>query len=139
MTISLEDFVGTWSIERAIEDRKSAQTGRFVGTAVFEAAGETALSYQEVGKLQLDGGTAFTANRSYLWTFDGELVSVTFEDGRAFHDFTANGKAEGTDHLCGQDMYRVVYEFGDWPKWRTRWDVSGPRKDYTSTSTYLRA
>jgi len=45
-------------------------------------------------------------------------------------------QAEGTPHLCGQDLYHVAYDFRDWPRWSARWEVAGPRKDYVSTSTY---
>lgn len=59
-----------------------------------------------------------------------------FDDGRPFHRFCLAQKAEGSDHPCGDDLYRVAYDFSDWPHWQAVWTVVGPRKDYTSTTRY---
>jgi hypothetical protein len=48
------------------------------------------------------------------------------------------GQADGTEHPCGDDHYTVQYDFRSWPQWTAVWQVSGPRKDYTSRSAYTR-
>lgn len=132
-----DDFVGAWRLQRLIDDRMSAQTGDFQGTADLRVS-EAGLAYSETGKMRLGAGPIMTAQRQYNWTFRSDSVVVTFEDGAAFHSFVPAGLAPGTDHPCGDDFYRVVYDFTDWPIWQTTWDVMGPRKDYTSVSTYQR-
>ena len=39
-------------------------------------------------------------------------------------------------HVCDPDTYHIDYDFTDWPRWRVKTDVSGPRKDYTIRSLY---
>ena len=94
------------------------------------------LVYHEAGDLRLGTGPVLRAERRYLWHFGEGRVTVRFEDGRAFHAFPLTAEAEGSDHPCGEDLYRVTYDFRDWPRWRATWEVAGPRKDYTSISDY---
>lgn len=136
--LKAEDFAGEWSLRRAIDDRLADQLGTFEGIAKFVAGGEGSLKYLETGSLRLGQGPLMTATREYDWDFGAEEVTVTFPDGRPFHSFKPTGKSSGTDHPCGDDYYKVAYDFSDWPKWTAQWTVSGPRKDYTSTTHYLR-
>lgn len=132
------DFLGNWKVARSIEDRFSNQVGRFVGVAQFSHAADDTLLYKETGEIQLEQGPTMNATRSYIWYFADNQIDVFFEDGRPFHSFIADGKVAGTDHPCGDDYYTVAYDFLEWPCWLAIWTVKGPRKDYTSSSTYLR-
>lgn len=135
--LAAADFAGDWLIARAIADRHAAQTGRFDGRAWFTPTGPDHFRYREDGVLHLGAGPAMTATRAYGWAFDGARVAVTFADGRPFHSFPLAG-GPGEDHPCGEDLYRVAYDFSRWPVWEVTWTVSGPRKDYTMTSCYRR-
>lgn len=135
--LNQSDFLGMWRLRRFIEDRLSAQTGDFRGSALLHDA-DSGLAYSESGKMQFGAGPIMNAERRYHWAFMPESVVVTFENGADFHSFVPAGRAPGTDHPCGDDFYRVVYDFTDWPVWKTTWTVQGPRKDYTSVSTYQR-
>ena len=137
--LSADDFAGAWTLERDITDRHLGQDGRFRGTADLRADGASILRYAETGQMQLGRGPAMTATRSYNWQFTDAGVFVTFADGAAFHSFIPTGIGAGTDHPCGDDFYQVKYDFTKWPEWSATWSVSGPRKDYTSTSRYTRA
>lgn len=141
----LDAFLGLWSVSRRIEDRRGGQEGAFRGTARFAVAGEGVndaadedgtgrLRYHEDGTLTLGRGMPLRATRDYLWRLaDGRIV-VDHGDGRVFHAFDpAQPRAE---HLCGQDLYQVEYDFSRWPQWRTIWVVSGPAKDYRMTTDY---
>ncbi len=136
--VPAEAFEGTWQVERRIEDRQIGQTGRFVGQAVFEPEGSGALRYAEEGWLYLGATAPMRASRVYLWQFGAEGVAVRFADGRPFHSFVPFGAGAGTDHPCGEDLYRVLYDFRDWPLWWTDWEVTGPRKDYAMKTRYDR-
>lgn len=138
MRLRSQDFAGSWSLERQIDDRHSGHEGRFEGRAVLTPDGD-GLIYDEAGTLRLGSGPSMTAERRYLWRFGVGGVEVRFADGAAFHRFVPMGAGAGTDHPCGADYYRVRYDFNRWPDWEAVWTVSGPRKDYTSYSRYARA
>ncbi len=137
MMIGPADFVGQWRLTRQIDDRRAGATGHMEGQATFTPIGH-ALRYFEEGQLRLGDGPMLEAQRIYLWDFDGEEVAMRFEDGRAFHRFRPAGLSPGTEHPCGDDLYRVEYDFTAWPIWSATWEVSGPRKDYTFVSRYSR-
>ena len=132
---SPSDFEGLWQIDRRIEDRRAGGTARMAGTArITPESGRW--RYAETGTLVLDGGAELTSERVYLWQITPERVEVFFDDGRSFHAFTPDGRAER--HLCDPDLYVPAYDFSDWPAWSVRWEVTGPRKDYGSFTRYRR-
>lgn len=131
----LQAFLGTWDIERSIEDRLAGQQGRFGGQAVF-AAGEFWIDYHESGTIVLGSAPALAATRAYRWLEDGEEIEVRFGDGRPFHRFRPGDAAPEAVHQCPPDLYRVRYDFRQWPAWEAIWDVRGPRKDYCMLSRF---
>ena len=137
MTIGPDAFVGRWRLDRRIVDRRASAKGRMEGEACLTPTG-SGLRYEERGQLRIGDGPALEAQRVYLWVFDGQEVAMKFADGRDFHRFRPWGQGAGTDHPCGDDIYRVAYDFTQWPIWTATWDVSGPRKDYTFVSLYRR-
>lgn len=132
------DFAGVWQLERSITDRLSGQASRFSGQAQFAPRPPQGLDYHESGLLHLGDAVPLVATRRYLWDFVAGKVAVRFADGQPFHDFAPGTTGEGSLHLCGGDTYRVAYDFDQWPAWRVRWQVLGPRKDYAMTSQYQR-
>ena len=92
---------------------------------------------EEEGWLALPGGGApLRATRRYLWAADAAWLEVRFEDGRPFHTVPLDVARPEAAHDCAPDVYRVAYDFADWPRWRAVWRVTGPRKDYVMTSDY---
>jgi hypothetical protein len=61
---------------------------------------------------------------------------VLFADGRPFHAFDPGAARPEAAHDCPPDLYRVRYDFSDWPDWQAAWEVRGPRKDYRMVSRY---
>lgn len=135
--LPLSGFQGDWRIQRRIDDRLSGRPGRFEGMARLTPEGD-GLRYREEGRLWLGDGPGFPAHRSYLWLRGDTAIEVRFEDGRPFHAFRPEGRAPGTDHPCGRDLYRVTYDFTGWPIWSSEWIVTGPAKDYVMTSVHER-
>lgn len=133
-----DDFAGRWHVARKITDHRGGQSGAFDGQAVFTPDGRDRLIYREEGVLTLAQGGPLKAERTYLWQFAADVVTVSFEDGRPFHSFALRAHAAGSDHLCGRDLYQVVYDFALWPVWQAVWQVAGPAKDYVSHSAYQR-
>lgn len=136
--LAQDDFLGSWQVARSIDDRLTHQVGAFHGTARFVTLG-SGLDYSEIGKMRLGTGPQMQAERRYLWQWAHSDIEVCFADGAAFHRFVPAGKAAGTTHLCGEDLYDVTYDFTHWPTWEAVWRVKGPRKDYVSASVYTRA
>ena len=138
MMLGAHEFTGDWTLRRVIKDHLAGQDGTLVGQARFAPLGQNQLDYHEHGTLTLDGGAQMAASRRYLWAFAAGRVDVAFEDGAAFHSFVPNGHAAGTDHPCGADFYTVRYDFTAWPAWSAVWTVTGPRKNYVSSTYYAR-
>ena len=136
MAPKLSDFIQRWQLDRQIDDHLTSQTGMLAGQVRFTQTGPNDLDYAETGELRLATLAPMRAERRYLWTFDKEGVIVRFADGSAFHRFDLGESGRGTDHHCGDDLYRVHYDFRQWPRWRAVWTVTGPRKTYTSISDY---
>jgi len=130
-------FAGLWSVARDIEDFAGGPAGRFRGLARITPM-PGGLRYAEHGRLVL-GAAKMSAERVYLWRFAGPTaVEVTHPDGAPFHRFDWAGVESRATHQCGEDRYEVRYSFAA-SSWHAHWRVSGPRKDYASTTRYLRA
>jgi hypothetical protein len=137
MTLTTEArFAGLWRVSREIEDFAGAPGGRFRGMARITPE-EGGLRYAEQGELTL-GAARMQASRVYLWRPDGATrVRVLKEDGSAFHSFDWSTVECVDTHLCGEDRYEVRYSFAA-ESWHAHWRVTGPRKDYASTTRYIR-
>ncbi len=130
-------FVGVWSVTRDIEEMGGGPSGRFRGLARITPDGD-GLRYAEQGLLTL-GQAKMTAARVYLWRLEGDSgVAVRYEDGAPFHRFDWRQTQSADEHQCGADRYAVRYSFAA-ESWHAHWRVTGPRKNYASTTLYLRA
>lgn len=135
----LHAFAGRWSLSRLVEDRREGAATRVEGTVTLAPHG-AGLVWDEAGTMRRPDGAVLVVGRRYLWRQrpDGG-IAVLFDDGRPFHDFHP-GRADAgeTVHLCAPDRYAVRYAFELPQRWRAVWRVTGPRKDYVSTTEYLR-
>ena len=136
--IGQQAFAGRWAVGRVMTDLGGGPDGRFTGTALFESRGPSCLTYLEEGQLVLGEVPPMAASRRYIWTFSARRVAVSFGDGRPFHSFQLGVSGAGSDHLCGEDLYRVSYDFEAWPVWSVQWHVTGPRKNYAMLTHYAR-
>jgi Family of unknown function (DUF6314) len=130
----LDDFLGAWRLHRRILDRRAGEVGRLTGHAVFRTGAGGAVQEEE-GTLTLPNRPPMTATRTYLWSEAPGRLVVQFADGSDFHDFDALAARPEARHLCGDDLYRVRYDFRRWPNWRAVWRVTGPRKDLVIASS----
>lgn len=136
---SLGDFAGDWLLERVIDDALTGERLHATGRALF-ARDRQGLVYDETVGMVLASGQRLHGTRRYLWRADpGGGITVAFDDGRLFHRI-APGQARCEDrHDCAPDLYVGAYDFTDWPEFRVRWQVKGPRKDYTLQTVYRRS
>ena len=132
---SLAALEGVWLLERRIEHADGA-VHRLRGRAVFRRSG-LRLVQEEEGALSGDGiARPLRASRRYLWSAAPGRLDCAFADGRPFHSVPLSVGRPETVHLCDPDRYHVSYDLTDFPRWQTRWHVTGPRKDYVMTSHY---
>lgn len=134
---SLSAFAGTWSLQRKIVDHRRGETGSFTGT-VSITGDDREVIYREEGSLILAARPPVRGTRTYRWHKVGHAIEVFFNDHRPFHSFALGRHRVAAEHLCRADLYRVTYDFCDWPAWSTVWDVQGPAKKYRLVSHYAR-
>jgi hypothetical protein len=133
--VSLEALEGRWRLTRRVENADGS-AATLQGVTVFRREGD-GLVQEEEGWLTLPGGAApLRATRRYLWAAGASELEVRFGDGRPFHTVPLGVARPEAAHDCAPDLYRVAYDFSDWPRWRAVWRVTGPRKDYVMTSDY---
>ncbi len=135
---SLDAFLGSWTFSREITDHISGAQSHVKGILTFTALAD-GLLYHETGMLEIKGQRPMQAERRYLWQKAPVGIAVSFEDGRSFHTITLDGLRPHASHHCEPDQYEVDYDFTDWPRWRSVWQVRGPRKDYVLRSHHTRS
>jgi len=130
---------GEWALERTIESLEASMSG----IARFTRLG-CGLHYREEGLTRLANGQLFNAHREYCFERQPQGFAVFFAEmpPRLFHriDITATGaglRGSGA-HLSTPDTYDSTYEFLPDGTFVTRHEVRGPRKAYTSISTFRR-
>lgn len=125
-----EQLVGTWRLAREIDDRHTGQRLHLDGTTRLELVGDE-VAWVESGLLSRPGASPTPVSRRLRVVRRDEAWWVLFEDGRDFHPWRPG---RWVDHRCGADDYRGLIEVGA-SGWRVTWEVTGPAKAYTMTST----
>lgn len=126
-------LLGTWQLNRLIEDHLADEESRIRGTLELSAVADHRIRWEERGHWQRPAGVI--AVRRGLW-----LVRETdgwwalFEDERPFHPWRP-----GTEvvHPCSLDTYRGRFE-GTTEQWTITWEVTGPGKDYRMSTLLTR-
>jgi len=136
----LKRLTGSWSFNRLIAGQGSMQ-----GLATFTPLDPDTLAYREHGRLKLLTGTVLEAEREYVFREHGPGFDVFFKETppRLFHAVSLSAFGDGAlsasaDHLCNQDHYQSTYSFRPDGSFVIRHVVSGPRKDYSTLTTYVR-
>jgi hypothetical protein len=130
----LAGLLGVWQVSRVLRSTDGLRA-RFKGIATWAPEGD-GLRCDETGTLT-QNGTAFPATRTTLWRATTTTLDVAFADGRPFHSFPPEARANAR-HDCAPDTYDLYYDFTGWPRWSCRWRVTGPRKDYRALTRYRR-
>lgn len=130
----LEDLLGTWRLRRRIRDDSTGAIVRVVGHVRFERLAD-GIVQREAGTMVMPGRPPMAATRTYLWSEAPGRLDVSYADGSPFHAFDPAAPRPVAEHRCGDDLYRVRYDFGRWPRWRSVWQVTGPRKEMVIVSS----
>jgi hypothetical protein len=133
-------LAGAWAFDRVIEGQ-----GSMKGLATFASLDAENLAYREQGHLKLLNGIELEAEREYVFRERDRGFEVLFKENppRLFHAIelaaSDGGALSGSaGHLCNLDDYQSTYTFLADGRFAVRHVVSGPRKDYTMTTTYTR-
>ena len=135
-------LLGSWSLERVIDDRGSHQLSHVEGTLdlSLDAASAEGLCWEERATWRRsEGETPVSRTLRLAPTADGWWVR--FADGRDFHPWRPGQQVV---HRCGADTYPGVVSgtpvgSGIDLEWAVEWRVTGPEKDYTSTTRLRRS
>ncbi|WP_205472808.1 DUF6314 family protein [Nocardioides sp. SYSU D00038] len=127
------DLLGTWRMERTVDDRVAGRRLALTATLTLTDEPDGRVRWHEAGTVDWWGDPApFTRTLFAEQRPDGWWL--TFDDGR---DFVPWVPGERVDHPCGADHYAGLLEpLAD--GWSVRWEVAGPAKDYTMVSRLTR-
>jgi hypothetical protein len=140
ITDTLGFLLGTWDVDRRIDDRRHGCEGRFVGTATLRTVtgAAPAARYREEGELRY-GSHAGPATRCLDYVRRGDLtVAVSFTDGRPFVDIDLRTGAWRGRHPCGCDHYEMATTVVADDVVEEWWRVTGPEKDYEAVTVLVR-
>ncbi len=128
------DLLGTWTLERVVDDRLTGEQRSVKGTTTLEPAGDGRVRWREEGTMTWAGHAVPVQRTLYVDRVDGGWF-VSFEDGRPFHPWAV---ARWVDHPCQPDHYRGLIEVPDGPvtRWSVEWQATGPAKDYVMRSVH---
>lgn len=141
---TLTFLLGTWKLERSIEDHRSGEHGWFFGTATLETwpsgcGGCVSRGrYEEVGELRFGGYAGVATRRLEYRRLEGGAVTVHFEDGRPFVDLDLRPGRWCGFHECGKDRYELTTVVRSSAVLEETWRVRGPRKHYDAVTTLAR-
>jgi hypothetical protein len=126
-------LLGGWRLSRTIEDRHAGQTHRVHGRLQLDVVTDDRIHWHEAGLWHQPNGDVEVERTLWLVLEADDRWWVRFEDGREFHPWSPGAPVV---HDCSPDTYRGVVA-GDAHRWTVRWDVNGPRKDYTMTTVLV--
>jgi len=134
----LAHMAGTWHLDRAISEGVSFQGLAHIRTTDVR----NVYGYHEEGSF-IHNATSQDAYRDYLYKVKGQTLDILFADPHRTDqlyvslDFAGTKIAHDT-HVCGDDIYAVVFEIINGDHFLTETMVSGPEKDYRMISHYKR-
>lgn len=142
---TLTYLIGSWQIDRTIDDRRAGVTGSFRGMALVAggpgagrpAAGDQA-RYTETGTLRYGTHTGPAQRSLDVTRLAGGAVLLSFLDGRPYIELDLSTGVCERRHPCGEDTYDSVMVVRSPDELEERWLVRGPAKDYTAVTVLRR-
>ena len=138
-------LIGSWRVERLIEDHRSGLRGTFDGTATFiefghgdDSSFERRARFDEAGELCF-GAYRGPSRRSLEYVQkEGAAAQIYFTDGRPFIELNLSSGTWQSTHLCGLDRYEINFSVKSDDLLEERWRVKGSNKDYEASATLTR-
>ncbi len=137
---TLDFLVGTWSVERWIDDALSGEVGTFRGTATFVNAGDDdpRVLFDEAGVVRFGQYSGRARRRLVYSPGRGSLIEVSFVDGHHFIELDLREGSSTDHHQCASDGYDVTTTVLDRDRIEEQWRVRGPAKDYVAVTQMTR-
>jgi hypothetical protein len=136
---TLEFLIGTWSVERRIDDVLSGDVGTFQGTATFvRDGGDSRVRFDEGGIVRFGDYSGRASRRLFLTEGPDSLIDVSFADGHHFIELDLRAGYSQDHHQCVSDGYDVITTVLDDDRLEERWRVRGPAKDYEALTLMTR-
>jgi hypothetical protein len=134
---TLTFLLGAWAIERTINDHRDADTVRFHGIALVQAAPTGAL-YTETGQVSTPHHSGPARRTLLLSPHEDGTVGVNFRDGRPFLDLDLSSGAARATHPCRADRYEMSFAVLGADELVECWRVTGPAKNYRAVTRWRR-
>jgi len=136
---SLDFLIGTWSVERRIDDALSGDVGTFEGTATFVREGDDPrVRFDEAGVVRFGAYSGRASRRLYFSERPDSHIDVRFADGHHFIELDLGAGSSQDHHQCARDGYDVTTTVLDDNRIEERWRVHGPAKDYEALTLMTR-
>lgn len=126
------DLLGTWTLQRQVDDRLGGEVRAVEGSATLALVADGHVRWSEEGTMRWSGGEVPVSRTLDVVRRDAGWV-VLFADGREFHQWSVGAPV---DHPCGADHYRGLVDMPGPDRWRVTWVVRGPAKDYTMVTEH---
>lgn len=142
LTDTMEFLLGTWRLERTIDDEHRGTRGEFTGTATLrrrlsESEGVRA-DYEELGELRW-GAHNGPASRRLEFVQRAGSALLRFTDGRPYVDLDLRGGTWRAVHDCGEDRYEITTTVQADDVVLECWRVRGPTKRYNALTVLTRS
>ena len=130
-----------WYFNRRVIHHKTDQLVCIEGAAGWrelEAGVGRSLLYEELGVVKM---ASYTGNATQRYSYDlrcAGVADVHFRDGRFFYRLDLTTGCCDIEHLCRDDTYRGVFDVVSETLFRQSWQVSGPRKNFSSHTDFFR-
>ena len=130
-------LLGTWTLTRVVDDRRTGERRDVVGTATLELESPDRVRWHEEGAMTWPGHEVPVSRTLYVDREAGGGWLVRFSDGRAFHPWAVGARVE---HPCSPDRYEGLIEAAGDPvvRWSVEWRATGPEKDYVMVTVHTR-
>lgn len=135
----LQQLVGEWELSREMPGESKA-----FGTASFTPNVDSLLYHEDV--VFCDADLQLVAYQKYEYRLGKSGIDIYFvlgeNAGKRFMSLHIENGTSGMRardlHVCKDDEYTGIFEFRNPDCFVTRYDVKGPRKDYTIRTEYRR-
>lgn len=139
---------GAWRLTKITYDKMNQRTYKFIGKATFKQLTKNELLFREDGEYinpLTQEKLNTSSSREYLYTYEDESINVYFaksnkRDG-LFHRLNRKDlekKKFDCFHPCKKDTYQTQYRFFNNDEFTIKHIVNGPKKNYTTETTYKR-
>jgi hypothetical protein len=136
---ALDFLIGTWSVERRIDDALSGDVGTFQGTASFARdIDDLRVRFDEEGTIRF-GDYAGRATRRLFYSEGLDTpIEVSFADGHHFIELDLREGSSHDHHQCASDGYDITVTVVDNDRIEEQWRVRGPHKNYAALTVMTR-